>query len=912
MTRYLAILFLLTVDISGSTDVSLIQSADFGGNLDNSIWKFINPLGDGSLELTDDMLLLNVPAGTRHLPFIDGVDNAVRLIQSISDQDFSIEVKLTTLPSLQNQIEGILVEQDGLNVVRVQLTRDDTTLRIALITVEDGIEAVQSDTALPYSGPPFWIRLRRIGDTWSASWSNNGYAFTAETVFSAKMHLNGIGVFAGNSGIASASAPAFTAGITYLHALPTSPTQLPLALTNAVVAPLLDSAVVKWTTNSPATSRVDFGLDAGYGEIAANNNPLTEHAVELLGLTCDSSYRFRLASTSVNSDTVRSGELNFNTLACGSNPVGSDDFSGPILNTARWAWVSPSPGAVVGMNGKGALLSLSAGSPHDFLPLGNTTARLLQSIPNSNFDVEARFDSVVTSGYQSQGIVVGQDSTNYLRFELHHDGAKPQLYAANYSSGTIDSEYSAPFIHNAAPLWLRIVRNGSTWNLLWSIDHITFTPLAQFDRVLVVRNVGPFAANNLFNGQVPAFTASVDSFIERSNPLDSVDGGAPGFERVVIDSNPPASVLEKALADVDGDGRQDAIIGFSNPSPGGIYWYEFPHSGNAIDSWNKHTISPDGTALEDMAAADMNGDGAVDIVASMNGPVYWFENPRGTLGNPAQKLWRKHLIGSGGNGGRSIAVTDMDGDGKPDVITDSYLAFQDGPDSWTTIDYGAALSGNYAVSSNGVALLDIGSGRGAVNIVTLGRSPFGIVWFENPIEHGGDPRKDTWIPHLIGPAFGSQPDTLGVFATADLNGDGRMDVVTAGKSLGRSSGFLPGLTWWEAPIDFRSGTWIRHSIDPTFSQVQKIAVADVDGDGILDIISAEQDQSPTHRLSVYYSDGHGHFRPQVLSNGGGHAVAVDDVRGIGRPDILNGAHGFFGGSHPIELWLNRGPSITSK
>ena len=55
--------------------------------------------------------------------------------------------------------------------------------------------------------------------------------------------------------------------------------------------------------------------------------------------------------------------------------------------------------------------------------------------------------------------------------------------------------------------------------------------------------------------------------------------GFPSFERIVIDTNPPTTTIEKALADIDGDGHLDAIIGCGSPSNGGIFWYASPHSG---------------------------------------------------------------------------------------------------------------------------------------------------------------------------------------------------------------------------------------------------------------------------------------------------------------------------------------------
>jgi hypothetical protein len=378
------------------------------------------------------------------------------------------------------------------------------------------------------------------------------------------------------------------------------------------------------------------------------------------------------------------------------------------------------------------------------------------------------------------------------------------------------------------------------------------------------------------------------------------------FTRIVIDSNPPLTTLEKGLADIDGDGKLDAIIGFGNP-PGsvsgqGLAWYEFPHSGNPNDVWLKHTILASGMMYEDVLPFDVNRDGAIDLIAGPDGshafdtmsvnPLYWFENPRGHGGNPATDPWPMHYIGPG-VGENNLFLADIDGDGKIDILTNAAIYFQDSPTSWTT----RVLSSTF----RGVTLLDIGSGLGPVNFAiisqTIAGAPF--VWRENPREHGGNSRTDPWITHFIGPSYGTNEPTA-TLAAADFNGDGRMDVATAESENCVTEPVL----WWEAPVDRRTGTWQRHVIDPSYQCVHNLRIADLDGDGNPDITAFEMEQSEQHRQSIFYSDGHGNFATQILAYTGGHNQVVGDVMGDGDLDILNANHGKAGAAHPIELWLN--------
>ncbi len=124
-------------------------------------------------------------------------------------------------------------------------------------------------------------------------------------------------------------------------------------------------------------------------------------------------------------------------------------------------------------------------------------------------------------------------------------------------------------------------------------------------------------------------------------------------------------------ADVDGDGDTDVFAASYND--GELAWYE--NDGTpAIGAWAEHLISITGAGAISAFAADVDGDGDTDaLFGSRNGyKAVWYEND----GTPAVGVWTERTVATIAGGGLSVIAADLNGDGATDVISSSEYDYQ--------------------------------------------------------------------------------------------------------------------------------------------------------------------------------------------------------------------------------------------
>ena len=266
-------------------------------------------------------------------------------------------------------------------------------------------------------------------------------------------------------------------------------------------------------------------------------------------------------------------------------------------------------------------------------------------------------------------------------------------------------------------------------------------------------------------------------------------------------------------------------------------------------------------------------------------------------------------------GNEETLFKDIDGDGRPDVIhaglnTLRYSTFD--PAKWDPANPKAMWT-THTISEAGPWGVNIGHGLGVADINGDGRMDFlnAYGWWEQPAKGTAE----LWIHHPT--PFGRWGASQGGAGGAelcgyDVNGDGLIDVV------GPQEGHGFGLAWWEQKRGGGKISFIEHPImdnfmtknagDVTFTEPHASTCADMNGDGIPDLITGKRymshfgyaDPDPWSEpvLYVYHTvrnkqaPGGAEFVPELVHNrsGVGSHIVVTDMNGDGVPDIVTSAN----------------------
>jgi hypothetical protein len=358
-------------------------------------------------------------------------------------------------------------------------------------------------------------------------------------------------------------------------------------------------------------------------------------------------------------------------------------------------------------------------------------------------------------------------------------------------------------------------------------------------------------------------------------------------------SGDTAYPLQALVADVNGDGKPDLIL--VDEAWGALTVLTNYNDGSGaagfLTGQDRFYYMIQGKAMgygpysdsawswpTSLAAADVNGDGKIDLIFAWEG-----SNTVMVATNNGQNFSSNAVVRVG-NGPSGVVAVDINGHGKPDLVTANYY------DSTVTVltNNGKGFFGSNAtvhVGTNPVCIVtaDV-NGDGTPDLITASAGVysnyFGTLTILTNNGHG---------------IFGSNATVnAGVNAqwviAADVNGDGKPDLVTAnGGVYPNYAGTLIVLT------NNGSGVFGSNATLIAGKGTCCVAAADINGDGSLDLISANPGDST---LTIFTNDRSGVFGSNtVILLGGGSPypkpawVTAAFLSGDGKPDLVtaNGA-----------------------
>ena len=293
------------------------------------------------------------------------------------------------------------------------------------------------------------------------------------------------------------------------------------------------------------------------------------------------------------------------------------------------------------------------------------------------------------------------------------------------------------------------------------------------------------------------------------------NGDGSSWTAADIDTNADGAYSVFA-ADMDGDGDLDIISASENDDT--IAWYV--NDGNENPSWTTSIITIDADGARSVFAADMDGDGDLDIVSAStwDDTIAWYENSGG-----ATPTFTASNIATNADGAEHVFVADMDDDGDMDILSAEY-----GDDTIAWYENNGAANPSWSASNiatnadgaNCVFAADMDN-DGDLDIISASRNDNTIAWYEND----GNANPSWSASDIYTEAEGAES----VFA-ADMDNDGDMDIVSVtyqGSTL----------AWYEND-GAEDPSWTVSTIAGDVSYGKGVFVEDIDNDGDMDIISA--------------------------------------------------------------------------
>ncbi len=335
-----------------------------------------------------------------------------------------------------------------------------------------------------------------------------------------------------------------------------------------------------------------------------------------------------------------------------------------------------------------------------------------------------------------------------------------------------------------------------------------------------------------------------------------------------IDFNTDANPTAIAIADLDADGKPDLVVTNSGSATVTVFHNNCISGNITANSFAAAVQFATGTNPSSLAIADLDGDGKPEIVvANYNDNTVSVFHNTSSIGSINTGSFNSKIDFATGLLPTSAAIADMDGDGKLDLVitngrsyTFSVLRNTSTSGSINSSSFAAKVDFATAALPYSVALGDL-DGDGKLDIAIANESNNTVSVFRNTSNIG----------NITASSFAGKVDfTTGDLpfsvAIADIDGDGKPDMVVANSDSANVSVFrnkcIPGAissNSFAAKVGFKAG-----------NAPYSAAVADIDGDGKPDIAVANYNSntiSVLHNIPTFPPSGLIYLTPDIFTKG---------------------------------------------